>query len=87
MQTSSLPEKNSSVDENVEPFVVYIISFSVNLIPIHSAQEAQIALLVIEEMQIPSEYSDFSDIFLEENVSILPKAIKLNQHAIKLQEG
>ena len=54
---------------------------------IHLAKEAQIALLVAEEVKIPIKYSDFSDMFLEDKALILPKAIKLNQHAIKLQEG
>ena len=33
--------------------MVYVTSFSLNLMPIHPAQKAQIASLVIEEMQIP----------------------------------
>ena len=45
------------------------------------------ASLIAEKLQIPSEYSDFSNIFLEEKASILPEAIELNLHAIKLQEG
>ena len=52
--------------------------------PIYPAQEDQIALLVIKKVQIPSEYSDFSDIFLKEKVSILLKKTNLNQQAIKL---
>ena len=54
---------------------------------IHPAREAQIALLVAKEVKIPTKYSDFSDIFLEEKASILPEATEMNQHAIKLQEG
>ena len=54
--------------------------------PIHPAQEAQIALLVAKEVKIPTKYSDFSDVFSEEKALILPKAIKLNQIAIKLQK-
>ena len=46
---------------------------------IYPAREAQIALLVIEEVQILSEYSDFSDVFSEERASILPEATNLNQ--------
>ena len=41
------------LDENVEAFVVHVTSLSLNLMPIYLAQKAQIALLVIEEMQIP----------------------------------
>ena len=54
---------------------------------IYPAREAQIASLVAEEVKIPTEYSDFSDVFSEEKASILPEATELNQHAIELQEG
>ena len=77
----------AALDENVEAFVVHVTSLSLNSMPIHPAREAQIASLVIEEVQIPSEYSDFSDVFSEERASILPEATELNQHAIELQEG
>ena len=43
-----------TLNENIEAFVVHVTSLSLTLIPIHPAQEAQIALLVIEEMQIPA---------------------------------
>ena len=54
---------------------------------IHPAKEAQIALLVTEKVKILTKYSDFSDIFLEKQTSILLKTIKLNQYAIELYEG
>ena len=57
-----------ALDENIEAFVVHVTSFSLNLMPIYPAQKAQITLLVNEKMPIPSEYSDFSDIFLEEKL-------------------
>ena len=50
-----------ALDENVEAFVVHVTSLSLNSIPINPAQEAQIALLVIEEVQIPA---------LDENVKV-----------------
>ena len=54
---------------------------------IHLARKAQIALLVAEEVKIPTKYSDFLDVFSEEKALILPEGIEMNQHAIKLQEG
>ena len=75
-----------ALDKDVEAFVVYVISLSLNLMPIYPAQKAQIALLVIEKVQIPSKYSDFLDIFLKEKALILSEIIDLNQHAIKLQK-
>ena len=66
--------------------MVYITSPSLNLIPIYLAQEANIALLVAKEIQILTEYSNFSDVFLEEKALILLEVNKLNQHTIKLQK-
>ena len=54
--------------------------------PIHLAQEAQIALLVAKKVKILTKYSDFSDVFLKKKALILSEATKLNQYAIKLQE-
>ena len=87
MQISSLPKKNSPGKENVKAFVVYVTFLNLNLMPIHPAQKTKIALLVIQKMQIPSEYSDFSDIFSKKEGSILPKIPEMSQHAIELQAG
>ena len=54
---------------------------------IHPARKAQIASLVAEKVQIPSEYSDFSNVFLEKKALILLEVIELNQYAIELQES
>ena len=64
--------------------MVHVTFFST--MAIHPARETQIALLVAKKMQILSEYSDFSDVFSEEKVLILPEVTELNQHAIKLQK-
>ena len=77
----------AALDEHVEAFVVHVTSLSLNSMSIHPAREAQIASLVAEEVKIPTEYSDFSDVFLEEKASILSKVTELNQHAIELQKG
>ena len=87
MQISSLPEKNLSGNENIIAFLVHVTSFNLNLMPIHLAKEAQIALLVIGEVQILSEYLDFFDIFSKKKALILPEVPEMNQHAIKLQES
>ena len=60
---------------------------SLSTMTIHPAKEAQIALLVAKEVKILTEYSDFSDVFLEERALILSEATKLNQHAIELQKS
>ena len=43
-------------------------------------------MLVAKEVKIPTEYLDFSDVFLKEKALILPEATEMNQHAIKLQK-
>ena len=65
--------------------MVHMTSFLT--MPIYPAREVQIALLVAEEVKIPTKYSDFSNVFLKEKALILLKVTELNQHAIKLQEG
>ena len=52
----------AALDEHVEAFVMHMTSLST--IAIHADREAQIASLVIEEVQILSEYLDFLDVFL-----------------------
>ena len=74
-----------ALDKHVEAFMVHMIPLLT--IEIHPAREAQIALLIAEEIKIPTKYSDFSNMFLEEKASILLEATELNQHAIELQEG
>ena len=74
-----------ALDEHVEAFVMHVTSLLT--MAIHPAREAQIASLVAEKVQIPSEHSDFLDVFLKEKASVLPVATDLNQHAIELQEG
>ena len=77
----------AALDEHVEAFVVHVTSLSLNSMSIHPAREAQIASLIAEEVKIPTDYSDFSDVFSEEKASVLPEITDLNQHAIELQEG
>ena len=67
--------------------MVYVTSLNHNSMPIHPAQEVQIALLVGKEVKILTKYSDFSDVFSEERALILPKVTELNEYAIELQEG
>ena len=87
MQTSNLPKKSLLEDDNVEAFVMHMTSLNPNGMPIQTAQNAQIALIVIKEVQILFKYSDFSDVFLKKKDFILLEAIELNKHAIKFQKS
>ena len=66
---------------------MHVTSLSLNSISIHLARKAQIALLIAKKVKIPINYLDFSDVFSEEKVLVLPEITDLNQHAIELQEG
>ena len=67
-----------ALDENVEAFVVHVTSLSLKLISIHPAQKAQIALLIAKKVKIPTNYLDFSDVFLEEKALVLSEITDLN---------
>ena len=54
---------------------------------IHPAREAQLALLLIEEVTVPVEYSDFADVFSEKLANVLPEQTGANEYAIKLDKG
>ena len=44
-------------------------------------------MLITKKVKILTKYSDFLDVFLKKKTLILSEITKLNQHAIKLQEG
>ena len=65
---------------------MHIASF--NLIPgFHLDKEALIASFLTKEVNIPDEYLDFTNIFLEEKVLVQPECTKLNEHPINLKDG
>ena len=55
----------------------------------HPSRRAKIAVLVANEAptSIPTEYSDFTDVFSLELASELPEYTEINDHAIKLVDG
>ena len=74
------------LDEKSETFVVHVSSLKLSP-GIYPNKEAQIASLLIEEVKIPDKYSDFTDVFSEEKALMLLECIKLNKHAIDLEDG
>ena len=75
-----------ALDENVEAFVVHVSSLGLRM-TIHLARKVQLALLLAEEVIMPTEYSDFADVFLEKSANVFPEWTGANEHAIKLEEG
>ena len=43
--------------------------------------------MLIEEVRIPDEYSDFTNVFSEKKALVLPERTKLNEHAIDLENS
>ena len=43
--------------------------------------------MLAEEISVPEEYADFSDIFSKESAAVLPNRSDINEHAIDLEPG
>ena len=64
----------AALDKNIEAFVVHVTSLILTLMLIHLAREAQIALLVIEDVQIP-ELNKHVEAFVVHVTSLLTMLI------------
>ena len=73
-------------DEDVEAFIIHVSSFGSRM-TIHSAKEAQLALLLTKKVTVPIEYLDFAYVFLEKSANVLPERTGANEHAIELEKG
>ena len=77
-----------ALDENFETFVMYMASL--NLAPtlkIYPDKAAQIAFLLTKKVKILDKYSKFANVFSEKKPLVLLERIKLNKHAINLEDG
>ena len=54
---------------------------------IHLARKAQLALLLAKEVTVPTEYSDFADVFLEKSANVPSERTGANEYTIELEEG
>ena len=73
-----------ALDENSKTFVVYVASLDLR---IHLDKEAQIASLLTKEVKILDKYSDFANVFSEEQALVLPERTDINEYATKLEDG
>ena len=77
----------AALDINIEAFVVHMSSLSLrSKMTIHLAWEAQIASLRAKKITVPTEYSDFADVFSKESGEMLPERSGINKHAIELED-
>ena len=56
---------------------------------VHFKKQAQIRALLFYKAftEVPAKYSNYSNVFLTENVVEILKNTGMNEHAIKLEEG
>ena len=57
--------------------------------PMHSKKQAQISVLLFDEAftKVLTEYSDYSNIFLVENIAKFSETTKIDKYAIKLEKN
>ena len=79
----------AALDVNSKTFVVYVAIWEREEMPVHSKKQIQVGALLFDEalIEVPAEYSDYSNIFLAENAVELLENTEINEHAIKLEEG
>lgn len=78
------------LDENVETFMVYVATLSAVLAMwVYLSCHVQDGLLLANKasIQVPSKYSDYTDIFSLNLVKELFKNTDMNKHAIELIDG
>ena len=76
------------MDTNIEAFMVHVdfLSLKSRMI-IYLAKKAQIILLLVKKVIIPTKYLYFVDIFSKNLAKMLPEQIRVNEYAIKLKKG
>ena len=75
----------AALNADNETFIVYIAALVEPMtMPIHSSCQAQVAVLTSEETEIPTEYSDFSNIFSSNSIVELPEHTGINDYPINL---
>ncbi len=77
----------AALDLKYETFVVHGVTLSIDSGgEIHPLKRAQIAHLKVDEAfsEVPSEYTDFTDVFSPKLAAKLPEYTRINNHAIEL---
>lgn len=73
------------LDENIKAFIVYNLSFNLDLI--HLAWKSYITLLLINKVIISGKYLDLEDIFLKKLAAVVPKYLAIYKYAINLENN
>ena len=81
------------LDAISKTFVVYIVIWEQEKMPMHSKRQTQIkaqvgALLFNKALpKIPTEYSNYNNVFSAEYATKLLESTGINKHAIKLEKS
>ena len=74
----------AALNEEDETFVVYMAAFNMVDSTIHPSWQAQISLLGVKKVTIPSEYADYTNVFSSNFAAELPEYTSINDHPIDL---
>ena len=79
----------AALDVDSKTFVIYVAIRKQEKMPVHSKRQAQVRALLFNEAptKVLAEYSDYSNVFLAENIAELPENTRINEYAIELEEG
>ena len=74
----------STLNKEDKTFVVYMATLSVVDSNIHLSRQAQISLLDIKEVIIPSKYADYTNVFSQDSAAKFREHTGINDYSIKL---
>ena len=79
----------AALDMDSKTFVVHVAIRERKKMPVHAEKQAQVGAILFDKAptRVPAEYSDYSNVFLAENAAELPENTRINEHALKLEEG
>ena len=77
------------LNANNETFVVYIAIRKREKMLINSKKQVQVRALLFNKAptKVPAEYSNYSNVFSAEYATELSENIRINEYAIKLEDG
>ena len=79
----------AALDANSKTFVVHVIVWEREEMPMYLEKQAQIGALLFDKasIEVQMEYFNYSNVFLAKNAVELAENTGINEHAIELEEG
>ncbi len=80
----------AALDPEHKSFIVHVVPLSVDSgDEVHPSKRAQIAYLKadVAPIEVPSEYTDFADVFSPKLAAKLPEYTRINDHAIEFVDN